>query len=130
MNIAKAHAYCAKLPAATRGLKWALGDSVHPVFSVGGKMFAMFTMKADKLTDQLMFKADDARFLELTDRDGFMPAPYLAKAKWVQVDESAVEGSRRLSDTEAKQLLTEAYQVVLVRLSKKMQREIAAASRK
>ena len=33
-----------------------------------------------------MFKADDARFLELTDREGFVPAPYLARAKWVKVD--------------------------------------------
>jgi predicted DNA-binding protein (MmcQ/YjbR family) len=120
MNITKAHAFCAKLPAATRDLKWAFEDSVHPVFSVGGKMFAMFTLKRDKLIDVLMFKADDARFLELTDREGFMPAPYLARAKWVKV-----EGTARLSDAEAKQLLTEAYQTVLAKLSKKMQREIA-----
>jgi predicted DNA-binding protein (MmcQ/YjbR family) len=80
----------------------------------------MFTLKSDKLIDVLMFKADDARFLELTDREGFMPAPYLARAKWVKV-----EGAARLSDAEAKQLLTEAYQTVLAKLSKKMQREIA-----
>ena len=120
MNITKAHAFCAKLPGATRDLKWAFADSVHPVFSVGGKMFAMFSMKADKLVDQLMFKADDHRFLELTDREGFMPAPYLAKAKWVKV-----EGVQRLTDTEAKVLLTEAHRVVMAKLSKKMQKAIA-----
>ena len=120
MNITRAHAFCAKLPGATRDLKWAFEDSVHPVFSVGGKMFAMFSMKADRLLDQLMFKADDARFLELTDREGFSPAPYLAKAKWVKVD-----GVQRLTDTEAKVLLTEAHHVVMARLSKKMQKAIA-----
>ena len=125
MNIVKAHAFCAKLPGATRDLKWAFEDSVHPVFSVGGKMFAMFTLKSDKLVDQLMFKAADERFLELTDRDGFVPAPYLAKAHWVKV-----EGTDRLTDAEAKQLLTEAYQTVLAKLSKKMQREIAEGMRK
>ena len=130
MNVTKAHAFCAKLPGATRELKWPDGDSVHPVFSIGGKMFAMFTLRADQLIEQVMFKADDARFLELTGRQGFMPAPNLAKAKWVEVDESAVDATRRLSDTEARQLLTEAYQVVMARLSKKMQREIAAASHK
>ena len=119
MNVTKAHAYCAKLPGATRDLKWAFEDSVHPVFSVGSKMFAMFTMRRDKLTDDLLFKAADERFLELTDRTGFTPAPYLARAKWVKVDTNV------LSDTEAKQLLTEAYQTVLAKLSKKMQREIA-----
>ena len=120
MNIAKAHAWCAALPGATLDHKWQFADSVHPVYSVGGRMFAMFSMKGGKLVDTLLFKADDARFLELTDRDGFMPAPYLARAKWVKVEATA-----RLSDTEAKQLLTEAYQTVLAKLSKKMQREIA-----
>ena len=55
MNIARAHD-CAKLPGATRDLKWAFEDSVHPVFSVGAKMFARFTLAHDKLVDQLMFK--------------------------------------------------------------------------
>jgi predicted DNA-binding protein (MmcQ/YjbR family) len=120
MNITKAHAFCAKLPGATRDIKWAFGDSAHAVFSVGSKMFALFTLKNDKLIDELMFKADDARFLELTDRDGFSPAPYLAKSHWVKV-----EGVQRLSDTEAKILLTEAHQVVMHKLSKKMQKAIA-----
>ena len=124
MNITKAHDFCAKLPGATRDLKWAFEDSVHPVFSVGAKMFAMFTLKEDKLVDQLMFKADDSRFLELTDREGFTPAPYLAKAKWVKV-----EGVQRLTDTEAKVLLTEAHHVVMAKLSKKMQQSIRDGGR-
>ena len=125
MNIKRAHDFCAKLPGATRDLKFATADSVHPVFSVGSKMFAMFTLEHDRLADQLMFKAADARFLELTDRDGFSPAPYLAKAHWVKVD-----GVERLSDTEAKILLTDAHHAVLAKLSKKMQREIAAGTRR
>ena len=119
MNIAKAHDFCARLPGATRELKWAFADSVHPVFSVGAKMFAMFTLRQDRLIDELMFKADDARFLELTDRDGFSPAPHLARAMWVKVD-----GVQRLADTEAKVLLTEAHHVVMAKLSKKMQQAI------
>jgi predicted DNA-binding protein (MmcQ/YjbR family) len=124
MNVAKAHDFCATLRGATRDLKWAFEDSVHPVFSVGGRMFAMFSLKKDKLMDQLMFKVDDARFLELTDREGFAPAPYLARAKWVKV-----EGVKRVSDAELRQLLTEAHGVVLGKLSKKMQRAIVEASR-
>lgn len=124
MNIARAHDFCAKLPGATRDLKWAFEDSVHPVFSVGAKMFAMFTLKADKLVDELMFKADDARFLELTDREGFTPAPYLAKAKWVRVD-----GVQRLTDTEAKVLLTEAHHAVMAKLSKRLQQAIRDGGR-
>ncbi len=125
MNIAKAHDFCAKLPGATRDLKFASADSVHPVFSVGAKMFAMFTQEHGKLVDQLMFKVDDVRFLELTDREGFSPAPYLAKAKWVRV-----EGVQRLTDTEAKMLLSEAHHVVMGKLTKKMQKAIADGTRR
>lgn len=119
MNITKAHDLCAKLPGATRDLKWPSTDGVHAVFSVGSKMFAMFTLKSDKLIDELVFKADDARFLELTDRPGFSPAPYFARAKWVKV-----EGLQQLSDTEAKLLLTEAHHAVMARLPKKVQQAI------
>jgi predicted DNA-binding protein (MmcQ/YjbR family) len=125
MNITKAHDFCAKLPGSTRDIKWAFGDSAHAVFSVGSKMFAMFTLKNDKLIDTLMFKADDARFLELTDREGFMPAPYLAKSHWVKV-----EGVKRMTDTEAKVLLTEAHHVVMAKLSKKMQKAIIEGIRR
>ena len=90
MNIAKAHDYCAALSGATRDIKW----ENHAVFSVGSKMFAMFTIENGKLVDALSFKVDDSRWLELTDRDGFIPAPYLARAKWVKL-----EGIRRLPDT-------------------------------
>jgi len=123
MNIVKTHAWCATLPGATLDHKWAFEDSVHPVYSVGGRMFAMFSMKAGKLTDTLMFKTDDARFLELTDREGIVPAPYLARAKWVRL-----EGVQRLSDAELKQLLGEAHRVILAKSSKKAQAAILAGT--
>ncbi len=119
MNITQAHAFCAKLPGAEASVKWAFGDSAHAVFSVGGKMFAIFTTQKGKLVDGLTFKADDARFLELTDREGIVPAPYLARARWVRMDRIAT-----LSTTEAKVLLSDAHRVVMQKLSKKKQREI------
>jgi predicted DNA-binding protein (MmcQ/YjbR family) len=119
MDIKKAHAFCASLPGATLDYKWRFEDSVHPVFSVGGRMFAMFSMKKDKLTEGLLFKADDDRFLELTDREGFVPSPYLAKAKWVTLDTP-----KRLPDAELKALLIEAHAIILAKLSKKKQAEI------
>ena len=119
MNIAKAHHYCATLPGATRDIKW----ESHAVFSVGDKMFAMFTVENGKLVDALSFKVDDARWLELTDRDGFIPAPYLARAKWVKL-----EGIRRLPDAEAKSLLSDAHGVVMAKLSKTLQRKIMATA--
>ncbi len=123
MNITEAHAYCASLPGATLDYKWQFQDSVHPVFSVGGRMFAMFSMKGGKLTDTLLFKAHDARFLELTDREGIAPSAYLARAKWVTLDTV-----KRLADAELKSLLGESHAVVLAKSSKKAQAAILAAA--
>jgi predicted DNA-binding protein (MmcQ/YjbR family) len=123
MNVSQAQAHCATLPGATLDHKWRFEDSVHPVYSVGGRMFAMFSMKAGKLQDTIMFKADDARFLELTDRPGIAPMPYLARAKWVKV-----EGVRRLSDAELTQLIGEAHALILAKSSKKKQAAILAGA--
>ena len=114
MNIAKAHVFCATLTGATRDIKWAFEDSSHAVFSVGGKMFAMFTLEKDKLVDGLSFKADDSRFLELTDRPGIIPAPYLARAKWVKLIDA-----KALSDADARSLLADAHRTVFAKLTKK-----------
>lgn len=78
------------------------------VFSVGEKMFAV-TGSATP-AEGMCFKVEDDRFLELTDRPGIIPAPYLARAKW---------------DQEAAALLRRSYEL-LAKLSKKLQREIAA----
>ena len=48
----------------------------------------------------MSFKVEDERFLELTDRPGIIPAPYLARAKWVYV-----EDANALDDAEAAGLL-------------------------
>ncbi len=119
MKIAKAFDFCGGLPGATSAVRWAFGDSAHSVWYVGGKMFAIFSTEKGKLVDGLTFKADPERFLELTDRDGMKPAPYLARAKWVALDRMS-----RLPDVEARQLLGDAHRTVLATLSKKKQREI------
>ena len=117
MNLKKAKEFCSALPGATHDIKW--GDVL--VFSVGEKMFA--AMHDDPQAKSISFKVDDDRFLELTDRAGIIPAPYLARAKWVRVEDLA-----KLPDTEAKQLLARAHQLVFAKLTKKLQREIEGAA--
>jgi predicted DNA-binding protein (MmcQ/YjbR family) len=113
MNLNKAKAVCRSLPGATEDIKW----ETNLVFSVGEKMFAV--TGADGSERGISFKVDDDRFLELTDRPGIIPAPYLARAKWVYI-----ENPKAISDTEAAQLLKRSYQLVFARLTKKLQREI------
>lgn len=112
LSFAKLRDACAALPGATQDVKW---GSVL-VFSVGEKMFAGTHGEGDAV---FSFKVDDERFLELTDRPGIIPAPYLARAKWVQITPSAA-----LTQQEARALLERSYQLVFAKLTKKLQREI------
>lgn len=107
---------CSSWPGVSSDIKW--GDNL--VFSVGGKMFAM-TQAEGRAGGRLAFKVADARFLELTDQPGVIPAPYLARARWVSVTEPS-----RFTTTELQELLLAAYAAVRARLSKKLQVELGA----
>jgi predicted DNA-binding protein (MmcQ/YjbR family) len=116
MDFEAAKALCRTFPGCTEDIKW----GADLVFSVGEKMFAV-TDNASPASG-ISFKVDDDRFLELTDRPGIIPAPYLARAKWVYV-----EKAKALSDKEAAVLLRRSYELVFAKLTKKLQREIGEA---
>ncbi len=96
LAFAKLRMACATLPGATQDIKW----GTNMVYSVGQKMFAV----TDEDSAFFSFKVDDDRFLELTDRPGIIPAPYLARAKWIQIKPDCA-----LTQDEAKALLQRAH---------------------
>lgn len=89
------------------------------VFSVAGKMFCVLCLRGPRI-GSASFKVEDQRFLELTERPGFIPAPYLARAHWVQVAEPA-----RMPVAELQALLRRSYELVRARLPGRTQRELA-----
>ena len=115
MNFEEAKILCRSFPSVTEDTKW--GNDL--VFSIGDKMFAVTNLGE---ASGISFKVEDDRFLELTDRPGIIPAPYLARAKWVYV-----EDAKALSDAEAAGLLRRSYELVFAKLTKKLQREIGGA---
>lgn len=104
----------AGLPGATEDIKW----GADLVYSVGAKMFCVFLLRDGHATT-CSFKVDDERFLELTGVSGVMPAPYLARAKWVQVRPEHALGRTALDD-----LIRRSHALVLSRLPKKTQAEV------
>ena len=76
--------FCAGLPAATRTVQW---EGVA-VFKVGGKMFCLVA-PADHSVGRISFKSAPEHYEALSRSPGFRPAPYLARAKWVSVDDPA-----------------------------------------
>jgi len=116
MNLEALRKHCRTLPGATVDVKWG-ADECH---CVGGKMFAVFGTRSKKPTN-VGFKCDPERFLELTDVDGIVPAPYLARAHWV-----LVEDAKALTDAQARDLVARSHALVMARLTKKEREAIAA----
>ncbi|WP_426702644.1 MmcQ/YjbR family DNA-binding protein [Rhodanobacter sp. Col0626] len=114
LTVAQLDALCGRWPGVTRDVKW--GSNL--VFSVGGKMFVI-THEDGSEGGRLSFKVPDDRFLELTDQPGVIPAPYLARARWVSITEPS-----RFTTVELHALLRDAYATVRSKLSKKLQAEL------
>jgi predicted DNA-binding protein (MmcQ/YjbR family) len=106
MTPASFHAAALALPGATFDIKW----GADRVYSVGGKMFAHAGMEGDP-APKYMFKASDLAFEMLTEQGFAKPAPYLARAKWVQL-----VGPDALGDADLQAYLREAYSIVADKL--------------
>jgi predicted DNA-binding protein (MmcQ/YjbR family) len=120
MNIPAIKKYCTSLPHAKAEIKW----GIDHVFTIGTKMFAV-VYSDDAGNANVGFKVDDDLFLQYADRPGFIPAPYLARAKWVQVkDLNAV------SDTEMKSLLKRSYELVSAKLTRQLKTDLGLLPKK
>ena len=102
-------------PGVEAGIKWE--DDL--VFTVGGKMFCATCLRGPH-QGSISFKVEDERFLELTERPGFIPAPYLARAHWVQLPVATAIGGAELD-----QLIRRSYELVRAKLPKKTQLALA-----
>lgn len=116
MDFEAAKDVCRSFPGCTEDIKW----EHMLVFSVGERMFAATDAEAP---ERFSLKVDDDRFLDLTDRPGVMPAPYLARHKWIRVGPEAA-----MDDAELAALLRRAYELAFAKLTRKLQREIGAAA--
>jgi predicted DNA-binding protein (MmcQ/YjbR family) len=110
---------CMKLPHTTEEVLWG-GDLV---FKIGGKMYAVAALEPGNVW--LSFKCSAENFGELTEREGIIPAPYLARNLWV-----ALQSEVALSTAELKRLLGESYELVLGKLPKKAQGGLRSAEKK
>lgn len=112
MDIDQLRTFCLQLPAVTEDVKW----EHDLVFSVGGKMFCVASLEQPF---SFSFKVNDADFEEMSSREGFVPAPYLARAKWVL---STAPG--KLHKTEWEGFVKTSYELVKAKLTKKMRTEL------
>ncbi|WP_441235533.1 MmcQ/YjbR family DNA-binding protein [Bradyrhizobium sp. 930_D9_N1_4] len=105
---------CLRLPAATKVVQWE-GTSV---FKVGGKMFAIGGGFAAG-SGGYMFKVSDMAYGMLIEHGLARPAPYLARAKWVQL-----VGNDALPDAELGAYLAQAHALIVAKLTRKSRKAL------
>lgn len=86
---------------------------IASVWKVGGKFFAICSHWGKGDHQKIGFKCSDFSYMVLIEQDHIVPGPYLARAKWVQL-----ENDRAMSDDEIKTYITEAHKIIAAKLTK------------
>jgi predicted DNA-binding protein (MmcQ/YjbR family) len=113
MNIEEIQSICRQLPGVTEDIKW--GHDL--VFSIGGKMFCVAGLEQSPTTAS--FKVKDEEFDEICSWPGFKPAPYVAKYKWVWIDDI-----NKMTKTAWKKYLRQSYDLVSSKLPAKLKKQL------
>ena len=116
MDVEQLRKICLAFPGATEQIQW--GDDL--LFKVRGKMFAITPLIPASVC--LSFKVTPENFAELTERPGIIPAPYLARAKWI-----ALESRDALTPSELAPLLRASYDLVVAKLPRKARESLGAS---
>ena len=117
MDIESIRSCCLALPHATENVQW----GYDLCFKIDGKLFAVAPLEPAPV--RLSFKVGPENFVELCERPGIIPAPYMARAQWV-----GVQQLNTLPDSELRELLAESYRLVFERLPRKRQAELQVAA--
>lgn len=112
MDIETLRKICKQLPDVTEDVKWE-----HDLcFCIGAKMFCVtgFTIPM-----KVSLKVRDEEFNELCSTSDIIPAPYLARYKWILITDV-----NRFTGKEWKYYITQSYQLVRNKLPKKILNEL------
>ena len=107
MNIEQLREYCLSLPRATEDVKW--GDNL--CFLIAKKMFCVTRLDGPFAAS---LKVNEDEFEELSISANIIPAPYLARGKWI-----LIQSSERFSADEWKQYIKASYELIIAKLPKK-----------
>ena len=115
MDVTWMRTFCLTLPHTTETIQW--GNDL--VLKIGGKMYAVIAL--EPAAHWISFKCSPEDFADLCEREGVVPAPYLARAQWV-----ALESEDAIPRTELKRLVRQAYEIILAKLPKKTQAKLSS----
>ena len=135
MDADRLRAYLLTLPHAVETMQWGanlvfwVGDK-----AIGGKMFALINLdephpsqqrRTDHEPPVISYAAGPARYSDLLEREGLIPAPYMARIHWVAAERWDV-----FATAEWQRELHAAHALTLARLPKKVLATLALPAAK
>lgn len=108
MNIETIRGICTSMPHVAEDIKW--GNDL--CFLIGGKMFCVASLQAP-LT--VSFKVTEEVFEKLSNTNGIIPAPYVARYHWILVQDVNIFNRK-----EWEQYILQSYNLVKAKLPKKI----------
>ena len=112
MNLESIQTFCLQLPQTTEGIKW--GNDL--CFMLSEKMYCVAGLTGPV---SCSFKCSDEDYVKLTEMPGIIPAPYMARNKWVNIQDPLV-----LTKEEWEQYIKDSYRLILSKLPKKFQQNL------
>ena len=119
MDIEAIRRYCLQFPHSTENVQW----GADLCFKVDGKLFVVTVLEPAPV--RLSLKCSPETFTEMCERPGIRPAPYMARAQWI-----ALEQLNTLPDSELRELIADSYRLVWERLPKKRREDLQGAAAK
>lgn len=111
--------YCGSLKSTTHVVQWE-GESV---WKIGGKIFAIHSGRDDESCQILSIKCSELNFQILRELEGIIPAPYLARGNWVQI-----QTKEAMSNDDVKDYIKLSYDIISKKLTKKLRDELGIAN--
>ncbi|AEU34716.1 MmcQ/YjbR family DNA-binding protein [Granulicella mallensis] len=115
MDVERARKFLLSLPHAVETMQWGdnlvywVGDK-----AIGGKMFTLIDLGEGLSKGVAMYSAGPERYAELLEREGLLPAPYMARIHWL-----AVERWSALRNSEWEDELRGAHAITFAKLPKR-----------
>ena len=114
MSIETIRGIALKLPDVKEDIKW--GQDL--CFCIAEKMFCVTGLHEGPVS--LSFKVPDEDFEELSERSGFIPAPYMARHKWI-----LIQDIKKVPKKELEKFISQSYALVKAKLPKKLQEKLS-----
>ncbi len=112
MNSRQLEQFCFSLPGTAQDVKW--GNDL--CYVVAEKMYCVTSLEGPfKVSLKVLKEEMD----ELTEREGIVPAPYLARNHWIMI-----ENARAFNADEWRHYVKQSYELVVAKLPKKVRENL------